>query len=191
VAYSNFCLKHEIYQRPRVPVSVGVDPDSLTDPSEGVGFASAHFTLVGETSARGDPTSGASASGAGTPTPSRKSLPTLGTNRLGLGAETPTPGAEACRSEVLQSTLGEVTFTFELCAIDTVIVAGRDAKDKMVITGINETLESLSFIMILLALSLVCYFYSLKLEAGYDGMQIQTCITKLGLYSTGKQCNKK
>ena len=39
--------------------------------------------------------SGASESGAGTPTPLRKSFPTLGTNRLTLGTDTPTPGADA------------------------------------------------------------------------------------------------
>jgi hypothetical protein len=96
-----------------------------------------HLTSVQETLADGDPTSGASVSGAGTPTPFLRSLPTFGTNRLGFGAETPTLGAEACKLEFWQRVLGEFTFTLELCADATASNAGIHAKAKIADLGAN------------------------------------------------------
>jgi hypothetical protein len=117
---------------------------------------------VRETLALGEPTLGASVSGAGTPTPFRRILPTFGTNRLGFGAETPTPGADARRLEVRQSAFGEVALTLELCAAATVNRAGRKAIDKIANPGANKALEALSFIRNFLNFILVSSNYFLK-----------------------------
>jgi hypothetical protein len=136
----NLAWPLQLYQRPRTPASDEVESDLFDGFLEGVVFKFEHSTRVRGTLAEGEPTFGASVSGAGTPTPFRSSFPTFGTNRLGFGAETPTPGEEAFRLEVRQFAFGEIAFTLELCATAVVNNAGRKAKDKIATPGASKTL---------------------------------------------------
>jgi hypothetical protein len=79
-------------------------------------LALVHLLLGAEALTLGVATLGALVSGAGTPTPFLKIFPIFGTNLLGFGCETPTPGTEAFAPAPLHATVGPLTFTSERCA---------------------------------------------------------------------------
>jgi hypothetical protein len=72
----------------------------------------------------GAPTWGALESGAGTPSPLRKILPTLGTNLPGLGTDTPTSGDRTFVLTLLQLTVEPLTCTSAVLASVWACLAG-------------------------------------------------------------------